>query len=351
VTRIGILAVSDVVTTARYFERAAAERGLEVVALTSVDPAQTQDLAWLLAVDPFFAPPGALRHAACPTLACVIDVHQQLAPRLAYARYFDYVFAAQHDYVADFSALPHPSAHWLALGCDREVHFVPGLPRTIDVGFVGKLGHPGSDRHTTLSTVLAAFATNDWGRSYAPREMGEIYSRSKIVFNKSINGDLNMRFFEGLAAGALLVTDRIGNGLDRMGQDGVHFVTYSTIKEAIETIRYYLAHEDERAAIALAGHRHVFAHHTYAHRLDEMLAVVAAHPQARAPARSVSEARDAVWRSEHMRLGGAPVAEGLAMLAEGYLSLPLLANVAVGVARGIVRPLRQRLQRPARGKP
>ena len=48
-----------------------------------------------------------------------------------------------------------------------------------------------------LRAVLPQFATNDVSRSYNPQQMGEVYSRSKIVFNKSINGDLNMRFFEG----------------------------------------------------------------------------------------------------------------------------------------------------------
>ena len=46
--------------------------------------------------------------------------------------------------------------------------------------------------------------------------MGRIYSESKIVLNASINGDLNMRVFEALTSGALLVTDRIENGLDTL---------------------------------------------------------------------------------------------------------------------------------------
>ncbi len=39
-------------------------------------------------------------------------------------------------------------------------------------------------RRSTFSLV----STNDYGQYYTPREMGAIYSRSKIVFNKSING-------------------------------------------------------------------------------------------------------------------------------------------------------------------
>ena len=147
------------------------------------------------------------------------------------------------------------------------MHFVPGQERIHEVGFVGKFGVPGSDRFETLTRVLGQFVTNDTGRTYSPREMGAIYSRSKIVFNKSINGDLNMRFFEGLAAGALVVTDRIGNGLADVACEGEHYVGYSSIEEAIAVIRHYLAYEGEREAIARRGQAHAFTHHTYARRM------------------------------------------------------------------------------------
>jgi hypothetical protein len=350
-TRIGILAIDDIVTTARYFERAAVAQGFEVVKLTSGDQVRSHDLTWLLAVDPFVTPLGSLKGVACPTIAYAIDAHQQLAPRLAYARYFDHVFVAQADYVPEFTALPHPSAHVLPLGCDPDVHFVPGLARTIDVGFVGKLGQPGTDRHKTLSQVLSAFPTNDWHRHYTPREMGDVYSRSKIVFNKSINGDLNMRFFEALAAGALLVTDQIRNGLDQMGTEGVHFVTYNGIDEAIDKIRHYLSHETERAAIAAAGQALAFSRHTYGHRLAEMLEIATRHTDARAPANVAPRAREALWRSEHMRMSGTSVASGLSLIAEGHFAGPLILNVAIGIARGVVRTMRQRLQQWGRARP
>lgn len=346
-SRLGIVAVDDVVTTARYFERAAREDGHAVAVHTGSAAPLDADLAQLLVMDPFVMSPGRLRTAPCPVLGYVIDAHQQLGPRLAYSKYFDHVFVAQPEYIEQFQALPHPSVHWLPLGCDPHVHFVPGLARSIDVGFVGKLGQPGSERHATLSRVLSAFATNDWSRPYTPAEMGEVYSRSKIVFNKSINRDLNMRFFEGLAAGALLVTDRIGNGMERIGRAGEHYVVYDTADDAIAKIGYYLEHDDERAAIARAGQQLVFGDHTYAHRLRQMLDVAARNESARAPARTALPAIEARWRSELMRMNGTVPVNGLSLLGEGHLLPSIWANVAVGMLRGTVRPMRQRLQRSA----
>lgn len=339
---IGIAAVPEISTTARYFEAAASAAEYEVRRLPRIDvPDSLSGLDLLLVVDPFLRNPEALRAAPCPVAGYLIDVHQQLSMRLSYARYFDHVFVAQPDYLPHFERLPHASAHWLPLGCDVDVHYSPSQCRIHDVGFVGKLGYSGSERRAVLEYVLGQFETNDVTRFYHPREMGAVYSRSKVVFNKSINGDVNMRLFEALAAGALLVTDRIANGLDCIGQDGVHFVTYTSAEDAVDKISFYLSHDADRKAIAAEGQRHVFANHTYGHRLAAIIDVVRRATGLRSPARSASGRIEAMWRSECMIYEGAsPSAVGRLML-EGNLSGRFMRNAAMAVARGIVRPLRR----------
>jgi hypothetical protein len=341
--RLGFLAIRDGVTTAQYFEQAATRLSGQVHQFVGLDE-ETESLDALIVIDPCLSWPLALKKARCPVIGYLIDVHQQLEVRLAYARYFDHVFIAQPDYLSAFQGLPHPSVHWLPLACDPRVHFVPGLDRNIDVGFVGKMGYPGTPRFDTLTRVLAHFATNDTTQGYMPAEMGSVYSRSKIVFNKSINGDVNMRVFEALASGALLVTDRIGNGLEQIGTAGEHFVTYDTADEAIETIHHYLSNDSERESIARRGQAHVFAHHTYAQRLATMLQTAANHSQTRAPARSASPKLEAVWRSECMRIQGAGLTDIAALVAECHWSTAMVTNSIAAAARGIVRPLRQRMR-------
>ena len=339
---IGIVGLWDGMSTVKYF---ASALGADAVHLDRVAAISKADCDLVIVVDPRLDTPAALRATQATTVVVLIDVHQQLSARLAYARYFDHVFIAQPDYRDAFKALGHPSVHHLPLACDPAVHFTSGLIRDIDVGFVGKFGSPGSDREQTLRKVLSTFQTNDTNRSYAPSEMGEIYSRSKIVFNKSINRDLNMRFFEGLASGALVVTDRIGNGLSDVADEGVHYVGYDTPEEAIEKIEYYLAHEAERAEIAARGQALAFEQHTYAARLVTILDVVAAMPQARAPARVAPRSLEGQWRSECLRIQGASPAEIGALLTSSAWSIPMLCNACVAALRGIVRPLRQTLRR------
>jgi hypothetical protein len=90
------------------------------------------------------------------------------------------------------------------------------------------------------------------------------------VLNASINNDTNMRIFEALAAGAMLVTDHPLDGLDELLVEGREYVGYATAAEAADKIRYYLAHPEERVSIAQAGQSALLAAHTYAHRMQQI---------------------------------------------------------------------------------
>jgi hypothetical protein len=205
--------------------------------------------------------------------------------------------------------------------------------------------YESSKPRALLEHVLVRFGTNDYKRLYSPKEMGAVYSRSKIVFTKSINGDVNMRFFEALTSGALLVTDRIGSGLSALTTEGVHNVGYDSAEEAEHQIAYFLAHDEERKATAKAGQMLVLERHTYAQRLQTILETVDRNPYARSLARGADRRVEVAWRSECHRMQGVRFGTAVAILAEGGWSGRSLANTAVAATRGIIRPLRQRLTR------
>ncbi|MEK8049890.1 glycosyltransferase [Ideonella sp. DXS22W] len=274
-------------TTAQYFYRAAKLDAAPVIywdKAPDLSVIRAEDL--FVFIDPAPDWPLHLEALPCTTVAYFIDVHQERESRLQQARFFDVVFIAQKDYLHYFQAEGHRQVHWLPLGCDPEVHVQPAPERIFDVGFVGKLGLRGTERHTLLTTVLPRYRSNDYLAYHAPRDMAAAYGRSKIVFNASINQDVNMRVFEGLAAGALLVTDRIPNGLDELFTEGVHYVGYSTVEEAIAQIDRHLAHPDELQRIALAGQQCVLSMHTYRQRWLTILDVSASATRT-APARTM----------------------------------------------------------------
>jgi hypothetical protein len=142
------------------------------------------------------------------------------------------------------------------------------------------LGHhvtvqPGvHDRYDVINKVLINFKTNNYKKFYKNNEMGKAYSSSKIIFNKSVNNDLNMRFFEGICSGGLLVTDKIKNGVNDLFLNKFHYIRYNSAKDAIHKINYYLKNKKVRKLIADRGQKLAMKSHTYKHRLATILNLI-----------------------------------------------------------------------------
>ncbi len=267
ITKVHLFSVSDQHTTARYFERAMQADKLECCYWNDrPDLRQFDEHDLLLFIDPASDWPLGVESLSCTTAAYFIDVHQGLEARLRLGKFFDLIFVAQTDYVERFEAYGHRQVHWLPLACDHVTHCQPSDEKLYDVGFVGKMGLRGTWRYETLNAVLTNYKTNEYNRFYNPSELGKIYGESSIVFNASIGKELNMRFFEAMASGALLITDRIPAALGDLFVEGVHFVGYTDVMEAKQKIDYYLCHESERLKIASAGQQLALARHTYLHR-------------------------------------------------------------------------------------
>jgi spore maturation protein CgeB len=110
----------------------------------------------------------------------------------------------------------------------------------------------------------------------ALQDMSLIFSRSKIVLNKTMADDLNQRVFEVLGSGAFLLTNRIDAraGLEDLFTDGKHLVIYENQEHLLELIRYYLDHDEERESIAAAGHKEALEKHTYDARVVDIIRTV-----------------------------------------------------------------------------
>jgi spore maturation protein CgeB len=93
------------------------------------------------------------------------------------------------------------------------------------------------------------------------------------VFHEQCADSTNSRVYDVLAAGGFLLTED-KPCLSREFQPGRHFATFSSPAEAREKVEYYLAHEDEREAMAREGQRHVVENHTFVHRCRELLKLV-----------------------------------------------------------------------------
>jgi O-antigen biosynthesis protein len=129
---------------------------------------------------------------------------------------------------------------------------------------------PGPRLHL-VRLIERKFKNVHVGQAYF-EEMAKIYSSSRVVFNRSVKNDVNMRVFEALASGSLLMTnDLAANGQAELFRDGVQLATYRDGHDLVDKLHFYLDREAVREKMAAAGRAEVLAKHTYEHRLEKIL--------------------------------------------------------------------------------
>ena len=182
--------------------------------------------------------PRDLGQHKLPKVCYLIDTHINFDRHLEVARSFDFVFLAQKAYVQPMIRAGIDNVMWLPLACDPEIHGKVELPKSCDVGFVGSISSKPDRRNHLLGRINKQFEL-DCQRKFM-NEMAEHFSKSKIVFNNAINNDLNMRVFEALCSGSLLVTDPAnGSGLKELFEDKEHLVVYDDdqLEETISQLK------------------------------------------------------------------------------------------------------------------
>jgi spore maturation protein CgeB len=109
--------------------------------------------------------------------------------------------------------------------------------------------------------------------------------RINLCFLRKVNRDRHTtRSVEIPACGGFMLAERTEEHLALFEED-VEAVYFSTDEELLDKVRWYLAHENERARIAEAGRKRCWTGgYTYQRRLDDVLAHVGARAAARAGA-------------------------------------------------------------------
>lgn len=200
-----------------------------------------------------------------------IDTHFTPEQCIKKAECADWVFRAQKN-----GDKVLPNSIWLPLACSTEDHGVhPDMIKVYDVCFIGNT-HTGSmGRRIDCLDVLFKKFPNFYYGNRTFNDMAQKYNQSRIVFNCSLNNDINMRVFEAMCSGSLLLTDVIhDNGFEEIGLlDGRNCVTYKDNDEMVKEVEFYLANPKEREAIARRGKEWAFEN-TYKKRVEKILEIV-----------------------------------------------------------------------------
>lgn len=223
-------------------------------------------------------------------------------PPPEFLRPFDLILTSFPHYVARFRAMGIAS-EYLRIGFDPVVlqelgpvarrrpctfvgglspahagrtRFLEALARSVDIEFFGY----GVETLDPSSPIVPRHRGGAWALDMY-RALAESVITVNVHIDVAENYANNMRLYEATGCGAMLVTDAKDN-LGDLFTPGVEVVAYRDTAEAVEQIRYYLAHPDEAAAIARAGQERTLREHTYRQRMEELLQILGRYTKKRA---------------------------------------------------------------------
>ena len=216
----------------------------------------------------------------CPSVGLFGDTHLHLRGNWdvwrSYAQQFDYVFLSfNKHHMKHFEDAGCRRVSWSPAACDPAVHCRFKAEQIYPVSFVGGTFADLHSERVALLKSLKDRGVDIHIDSKVLHDMSLVFSRSKIVLNRSLADDLNMRVFEAMATGSMLLTNRLPgySGLEELFVDGEHLVLYDD-DNVFELIQYYLKNDEERERIATAGWKEVMNKHTYCRRVDALLRVL-----------------------------------------------------------------------------
>jgi len=153
----------------------------------------------------------------------------------------------------------------------NENYMTTPIGKQFEVGFCGGLTN---ERIRILNSIRAKVSVFS-GCCY--ESMFELYSLSKIGFNMTVNYNdpekkrqMKQRLFEIPCAGSLMVTENVQN-LEEFFNPDDEIITYETIEEACDKIKFYLNNETEREFIAYKGQQRFAKEHTSKNRLAKLI--------------------------------------------------------------------------------
>jgi spore maturation protein CgeB len=214
---------------------------------------------------------------------------------------FDYVFVWHLSFVPLYQAAGHPKVFALPHAVDANL-FSRGnssTARPFDLGWIGEFGYGHYARRRRIIELLATrFKMNDFRKRSTKEELAEVYRQSKIVVNVSRDdfpSEANMRCYEAMAGGALLITG-IPTELTEWGFcEGTHFVGWRNEAEIPDLVDYYLHHGKEASEISHTGQELTLSNFTFQRCIDKMTTVLQERPR-----RFFSPARS--WPAEEVYL-------------------------------------------------
>jgi len=206
---------------------------------------------------------------AGPKVLAVGDTHHMQNPvsfALEYAasESFDAIileFTRQHAHW--FSEAGFDAVHWLPLFSVNPRERVIAETQTAGVAMIGAMGKYHPYRQHVIAGLQQAGVPV--GIAQLPQsDATDVYAKTAISLNVSLNGDLNLRCVEVLAAGGCLLTDQLAPqaGLDHLFEDGVDLRIFSDLETAVDIVKTLLGEPEKTYKLRQTGQKKALQQHS-----------------------------------------------------------------------------------------
>lgn len=214
----------------------------------------------------------------CLSVFYSVDVHHHHRAHKFMSHMFDLTLVAQKDYLHFFETVG-VSPVWFPLWASRYAE--PSEEKTYDSVFIGTMNPELNPDRVEFFTKLKNKVSLHVGQG----QWWEIFTKSRIVINQTVRGDLNFRVFEALISGALLLTEKSENGLTDLFNDTEHLLMYEkgNVDDAAQKIELSLANAETSQRIATQGRNEVLKNHTELARSKTLLSLLEKQSKAKNP--------------------------------------------------------------------
>lgn len=159
---------------------------------------------------------------------------------------------------------------------------MPELPKIYDVTFVGaRYGMREMIVHALRKEGIAVSAFgNEWEGGRLPTEdVPRVFAQSRIILGVGTIGHckdfyaLKLRDFDAPMSGSFYLTSD-NPDLYELYEIGREIEVYRDVQDCINKVKWYLAHEYEREAIAAAGRQRALRDHTWIQRFSNLFSAL-----------------------------------------------------------------------------
>ena len=193
---------------------------------------------------------------------------------------FNWIVTTDKAALSKYKAINYHNVILSMWACNPHLCKKLDLPYIYDVSFVGR---PYGYRKKIINQLRkAGINVKVWGFGWrkgrvSQREMVKIFNQSRINLDfinlTAGKKEVKARLFEILGCGGFVLTEYLDD-IKNYYDIGKEVVCYQGVDDLIDKIRYYLKHEDERAAIAKYGYLRTIREHTYEKRFKDIFKTI-----------------------------------------------------------------------------